>query len=59
MEKLIVGLFKTTHIPILIIIDALDECKDGEPVSVALLILSRHVKQIIHVKFFITGRPEQ
>ena len=59
MEKLIVGPFKTTHIPILIIIDALDECKDGEPVSVALLILSRYVKQIIHVKFFITGRPEQ
>jgi len=28
MEKLIVGPFEATHIPTLIIIDALDECKD-------------------------------
>jgi len=58
MEKLIVGPLKTTHTPTLIIIDALDECKDEEPASAILSILSRYVDQIPHVKFFITGRPE-
>ena len=58
MEKLIVGPFETTHIPTLIIIDALDECKDEEPASAILSILSRYVDRIPNVKFFITGRPE-
>ena len=58
MEKLIVGPFKTTNIPTLIIIDALDECKDEEPASAILSILSRYVDQIPNIKFFITGRPE-
>ena len=58
MEKLIVGPLKTASIPTLIIIDALDECKDEEPASAILSILSRYVNQIPNVKFFITGRPE-
>jgi hypothetical protein len=58
MERLIAGPLKTTHISTLIIIDALDECKDEEPASAILSILSRHVEHIPHVKFFITGRPE-
>ena len=58
MEKLIVGPMKSTHIPALIIIDALDECKDEEPASAILSILSRYVNDIPDVKFFITGRPE-
>jgi len=58
MGKLIVGPLKTTHIQTLIIIDALDECKDEEPASAILSILSRYVNEIPHVKFFITGRPE-
>jgi len=58
MEKLIVGPLKTIQTPTLIIIDALDECKDEEPASAILSILSRYVDQIPHVKFFITGRPE-
>ena len=58
MEKVIVGPFKTTSIPTLIIIDALDECKDEEPASAILSILSRYVDEIPNVKFFITGRPE-
>jgi len=58
MEELIVGPLKTTNIPTLIIIDALDECKDKEPASAILSILSRHVSEIPNVKFFITGRPE-
>ena len=58
MEKLIVGPLKAVAIPTLIIIDALDECKDEEPASAILSILSRYVDQIPVVKFFITGRPE-
>ena len=58
MEKLIVGPLKASHIQTLIIIDALDECKDEEPASAVLSILSRYVTEIPNVKFFITGRPE-
>ena len=58
MEKVIVGPFKATRIPTLIIIDALDECKDKEPASAILSVLSRYVDEIPEVKFFITGRPE-
>jgi hypothetical protein len=58
MEKLIVGPFKATHISTLIIIDALDECKDNEPASAILSMLARYMDQIPNVKFFITGRPE-
>jgi hypothetical protein len=57
-EKLVVGPLKATQIPTLIIIDALDECKDEEPASAILSILSRYMDQIPNVKFFITGRPE-
>ena len=58
MEKLIVGPLKVTQIPTLIIIDTLDECKDDEPTSTILSILSHYVEQIPSVKFFITGHPE-
>ena len=58
MDKLIVGPLKATRIPTLIIIDALDECKDEEPASVVLSVLSRYTYEIPSVKFFITGRPE-
>jgi len=58
MEKLIVGPLKAAHISTLIIIDALDECKDEEPASAILSVLSRYMDQIPNVKFFITGRPE-
>ena len=58
LEQVIVRPFKETQIPTLIIIDALDECKDREPASALLSVLSRHVHEIPEVKFFITGRPE-
>ena len=58
MEEIIVGPFKSTHISALIVIDALDECKDQEPASTILSVLSRYVDEIPKVKFFITGRPE-
>jgi len=58
MEKLIVRPLKATRISTLLIIDALDECKDEEPASAILSILSPYMDQIPGVKFFITGRPE-
>jgi hypothetical protein len=58
LEKVIVGPFKATRISTLIIIDALDECKDEEPTSSILSMLSRYVDEIPNIKFFITGRPE-
>jgi len=58
MEKLIVGPLKAANISTLIIIDALDECKDEDPASAILSVLSRYVKEVPTVKFFITGWPE-
>ena len=58
MEKLIVGPLKATRTWTLVIIDALDECRDEEPASALLSVLSRYVDKIPLVKFFITGRPE-
>ena len=58
MEKLIIGPLKALYIPTLIIIDALDECKDDEPASAILSVLSHYVDKIPNAKFFITGRPE-
>ena len=42
----------------MIVIDALDECKDEEPASAILSVLGRLVGDIPMVKFFLTGRPE-
>ena len=58
MENVIVGPLQATNIRTLIVIDALDECKDKEPASAILSVLSRYVHKIPQVKFFITGRPE-
>jgi len=58
MNKLIVGPFKKSNISTVIVIDALDECKDGEPASAILSILGQFVSRIPKVKFFVTGRPE-
>lgn len=41
-----------------IIIDALDECKDDHPESAILSILAQNIHELPTVKFFITGRPE-
>jgi len=58
MEKLIIGPFQAAKTRTLIVIDALDECRDKEPASALLSILSRYVDKLPFVKFFITGRPE-
>ena len=58
MSKLIVQPPVKSGISTVIVIDALDECKDHEPASGILSILSQFLTDIPKVKFFVTGRPE-
>ena len=59
MEKLVVQPFKESGVSTVIVIDALDECKDDEPASAILAVLGQFVSEIPKVKFFLTGRPER
>jgi len=58
LEMLIIGPFQAMRTQILIVIDALDECRDEEPASALLSVLAHYVDKIPLVRFFITGRPE-
>ncbi|KAF9644991.1 YVTN repeat-like/Quino protein amine dehydrogenase [Thelephora ganbajun] len=58
MKKLIVEPLEKSSISTVIVIDALDECKDEEPASAILSVLGQFVSKIPKVKFFLTGRPE-
>jgi hypothetical protein len=59
MDKLIVQPLRESAISTVIVIDALDECRDKEPASAILSVLGRSVAELPKVKFFLTGRPEQ
>ena len=58
MRKLIVQPLKKANISTVIVVDALDECRDEEPASAILSVLGQFVSEIPNVKFLITGRPE-
>ena len=58
MDKLIVQPLNESAISTVIVIDALDECKDEEPASAILSVLGKFISEIPRVKFFLTGRPE-
>jgi len=58
MKNLIVQPLVRSDISTVIVIDALDECKDEEPASAILSVLGKLVSQIPKVKFLVTGRPE-
>jgi len=58
MNKLVVGPLRESTISTVVIIDALDECKDDEPASAILSVLGQFVFEIPKVKFFLTGCPE-
>jgi len=58
MEMLIVEPLQSADVSTIILVDALDECKDDEPSSAILSVLGRLAERIPRVKFFITGRPE-
>jgi hypothetical protein len=47
-----------SKIQTVVIIDALDECKDEESASIMLKFLDESVKYLPNIKFFITSRPE-
>ena len=55
MKELIVNPLIESDVSTVIVIDALDECKDEEPASAILSILGQFVSEILRVKFFITG----
>jgi hypothetical protein len=58
LETLIIAPLKASGISTIIVIDALDECKDEQSTSAILSVLGRHIDDLSSVKFFITGRPE-
>src|ERR1700753_10538 len=58
MKNLIVQPLVESSISTVIVIDALDECKDEEPASAILSVLGQFVAEVPNIKFFITGRPE-
>jgi len=58
MNKLIVQPLKKAAISTVIVIDALDECRDEESASAILSVLGRFVSKLPKIKFFVTGRPE-
>jgi len=58
MQKFLVEPLRSADISTVIVIDALDECKDEDPESAILLVLGQSVSKIPRVKFFTTSRPE-
>jgi hypothetical protein len=62
LEELIVKPLRTvrTSFPsCVIVLDALDECKDSGATSIILSALSRHVVGLLPLKILVTSRPEQ
>ena len=57
-DKLVFRPLRESAISTVIIIDALDECKDEEPASAILSVLGQFVSKAPRIKFFLTGRPE-
>ena len=58
MDRLIVRPLTKSAVSTVIIIDALDECKDEETALAILSVLGRLISKVMKVKFFLTGRPE-
>ena len=58
MQRLLVQPLRSADISTVIVIDALDECKDEDPESAILLVLGKLISKIPRVKVFITSRPE-
>ena len=58
MQKFLVDPIQSMEISTVIVIDALDECRDETPESAILFVVGQLVPRIPGVKFFITSRPE-
>jgi len=59
MQRLIVEPLLSARISTVIVLDALDECRDEDPESAILLVLGQSVSDIPGIRFFITSRPER
>jgi hypothetical protein len=57
-QHLLVTPATTSKMTTVIVIDALDECKDEETTSIFLGFLDKNVKHLPNIKFFVTSRPE-
>jgi len=58
MQEFLLRPLLSANISTVIVIDALDECKDEDPESAVLLVLGKSISKVPGVKFFITSRPE-
>ena len=58
LEQLIITPVTESSLETVILIDALDECKDTNLVSIVLRLLADTIAHIPSLKFFITSRPE-
>jgi hypothetical protein len=58
LEELLAIPARESGMRTVVIIDALDECKDEESTSIMLKFLDENVKYLPNIKFFITSRPE-
>ena len=58
MQNLLVTPLRFVDISTVVVIDALDECRDRDSESAILLVLGQLVSEIPKVKFFVTSRPE-
>ena len=62
LELLIVNSLKIlgeSFPPCIVVIDALDECKDSGTISEILAVLALYVRDISQIYFFFTSRPEE
>ena len=58
MQKMIVQPLQESNVSTVVIIDALDECKDEGPTSAILSVLAKFLYEIPKIKFLVTARPE-
>lgn len=58
LDHLLVAPAQESKITTVIVIDALDECKDERATSIILELLSKRVHTMPTIKFFVTSRPE-
>ena len=57
-EQFLVEPLRSAGVSTVIVIDALDECRDEDPQSAILPVLGKAIQNIRGVKLFITSRPE-
>ena len=58
LEELIVKPVMESDLTTILVIDALDECRDSSSTSIVLSFLAEVIGRIPSLKFFITSRPE-